>query len=44
MMFTWYDNQIEDLPELDGVMGDDREDFDFNDNLDTYDLLVILLL
>jgi len=39
VVWTWYDNRIEDVPELDeaigGAMGEDNgENFNFNDNLD----------
>jgi len=39
VVWTWYDNRVEDIPELDKAIGevmgeDDGENFDFNSNLD----------
>ena len=34
-VYTWYNNAVEDTPELDEVMGsDDGENFDYDGNLD----------
>ena len=36
IMYTWYDNGVEDITELDEALGDDDgENFDYNGNLDT---------
>ena len=35
-MYTWYDNGVEDITELDEALGDDDgEHFDYDSNLDT---------
>ena len=44
-VYTWYNNTVEDIPELDEAMGsDDGETFDYNGNLDTWDPFVQLFL
>ena len=36
MVYTWYDNGVEDITELDEALGsDDGENFDYDGNLDT---------